>query len=67
MHDIYLHHLAFVAAGRVDELTRVGDKGMQVSHRCHNARCFNIEHLVVESGEANLVRLFIANANSILS
>jgi hypothetical protein len=48
--EYYLHHLALIAVGRGEEMRT---NGHQVSHLCHNCNCFNAEHLIVESGEAN--------------
>ena len=60
---IYLAHLALIADGRKQQLmlvkrdTRTDGIVWQVSHLCHNAACFNPDHLVVEPRGMNLVNL----------
>lgn len=59
----FLHHMALVAEGRGHELLAAsliegdaGDAEYQVSHLCHNGKCFNPAHLVVETGADNRSR-----------
>ncbi|KAL8686571.1 MAG: hypothetical protein Q9224_005409 [Gallowayella concinna] len=60
--QIWLHQLALIGAGRHLELkaTLYEDAkkpaAYQVSHLCHNGRCFNPEHLIVELGTENKER-----------
>ena len=55
-HQFYMHHIALIADGRLAELERAHRKsGNDVSHLCHNTRCFNPKHLVVESSTLNIV------------
>lgn len=51
-----LHQVALVADGRVHQrrICAVGS-GYEISHLCHNPRCFNPGHLVVETRQRNLV------------
>ncbi|KAK9481776.1 zinc-binding loop region of homing endonuclease-domain-containing protein [Lipomyces starkeyi] len=52
-----LHQLALIAHNRRDELKlTLGSISFDISHLCHNRRCFNAEHLVVESRQTNKVR-----------
>jgi hypothetical protein len=51
-----LHRLAIRAWGTEPDLRRMVVDGWDVSHLCHNPRCFNIVHLVVESHHGNMVR-----------
>ncbi|KAK9362511.1 zinc-binding loop region of homing endonuclease-domain-containing protein [Lipomyces starkeyi] len=45
-----LHRIALIADGRHDELrATLHGYGYDVSYLCHNRKCFNPEHLVVES------------------
>ncbi len=57
---VYAHQLAMVAKGSGYELlpTRSGTREEQceVSHLCHNTRCFNPQHLVVETKRLNNAR-----------
>ena len=53
--EYYAHHIALVAVGRGDELMLL-TSGHQVSHLCGESRCFNHQHLVVETAEANRAR-----------
>lgn len=50
---ILAHQLSLIAAGRADELAKTGKGASQVSHLCHNASCYNAEHLVVEPANRN--------------
>ena len=55
---MYLHQLALIADGRIDELgwcTQASGK-FQVSHLCHNGGCHNPRHLVVEESDRNKAR-----------
>ncbi|KAK9372400.1 zinc-binding loop region of homing endonuclease-domain-containing protein [Lipomyces chichibuensis] len=52
-----LHQLAVIADGRNDEFKKTKNGySHDISHLCHNRRCFNAEHLVVESRENNARR-----------
>jgi hypothetical protein len=53
--QIYLHQLTLIAHGRRDELQGATDpdRDLQVSHLCHEGRCFNPGHLVVEDAGMN--------------
>ncbi|KAK9493432.1 zinc-binding loop region of homing endonuclease-domain-containing protein [Lipomyces doorenjongii] len=55
-----LHQLAVIATNRGDELMmtmdRSGRSRFDVSHLCHNGKCFNPKHLIVESSTNNLRR-----------
>ncbi|KAK9359532.1 zinc-binding loop region of homing endonuclease-domain-containing protein [Lipomyces starkeyi] len=53
-----LHQLAVIATNRGDELKKTLDssRSFDVSHLCHNGKCFNPEHLIVESSTNNLRR-----------
>lgn len=53
--QIYLHQLTLIADHREDELKAAIDpeRDMQVSHLCHEGRCFNPAHLVVEDSNLN--------------
>ena len=46
---IYTHRFAFMLFTKNFELP----KSMQVSHRCHNRRCINVEHLSLEPEQVN--------------
>ncbi|KAJ8102046.1 zinc-binding loop region of homing endonuclease-domain-containing protein [Lipomyces tetrasporus] len=56
----FLHQLAVIATNRGDELKKTLDRSSRsrfdVSHLCHNGKCFNPEHLIVESNANNLRR-----------
>ncbi|KAK9483444.1 zinc-binding loop region of homing endonuclease-domain-containing protein [Lipomyces starkeyi] len=57
----FLHQLAVIATSRGDELKTTLDRSswprrFDVSHLCHNGKCFNPEHLIVESTTNNLRR-----------
>jgi hypothetical protein len=56
--QIYLHQLALIADNREGELKAATDpdRDMQVSHLCHEGRCFNPAHLVVEDANMNKER-----------
>ena len=55
--NIYLHHLAVVAAGRGEGLRVVVDRGeYHASHLCGNERCFRPDHVWVEPAEVNEAR-----------
>jgi hypothetical protein len=55
---LYMHHLALIADGRRDELSRCTQANsiFQVSHLCHNGGCFNPAHLRVEEAARNRAR-----------
>ncbi|KAK9368605.1 zinc-binding loop region of homing endonuclease-domain-containing protein [Lipomyces kononenkoae] len=54
---IKLHQLTLVANNRLDELNlTLGSFSFDVSHLCHNTRCFSAQHLVVESRQTNRAR-----------
>ncbi|KAJ8096646.1 zinc-binding loop region of homing endonuclease-domain-containing protein [Lipomyces tetrasporus] len=49
-----LHQMALIASGRHDELRQtLHGHSYDVSHLCHNRKCFNSDHLVVESRQNN--------------
>lgn len=48
----YIHILSIIADGRSTDLCT----SKQVSHLCHNPKCFNPKHLIVESQANNLDR-----------
>ncbi|KAK9363583.1 zinc-binding loop region of homing endonuclease-domain-containing protein [Lipomyces starkeyi] len=49
-----LHQLVLIADNRREELkATLGSHAHDVSHLCHNRRCFNPEHLIVESRQSN--------------
>jgi hypothetical protein len=53
----FLHQLALIADNRAVELeTTLGSNSFDVSHLCHNSKCFNPGHLIVESRQNNLRR-----------
>jgi Zinc-binding loop region of homing endonuclease len=53
----YLHQLALIATDRLDQLSAtLGNSRYQISHLCHNGKCFNPDHLVVESSRNNKKR-----------
>ncbi|KAK9352180.1 zinc-binding loop region of homing endonuclease [Lipomyces doorenjongii] len=53
--ELFLHQLALMANGRGAELkTTLGTTSFDFSHLCHNGKCFNPDHLVVESEQNNL-------------
>ena len=53
----FRHQLAIVAGGNGQDLLHTVTSGTyQVSHGCHNGRCFNPDHLWVEKSEANQAR-----------
>ncbi|KAK9311664.1 zinc-binding loop region of homing endonuclease [Lipomyces starkeyi] len=61
-----LHQIALIADNRRDELkTTLGSYSYDVSHLCHNRKCFNPEHLIVES-RTNNQRRRICNGHKIL-
>lgn len=55
---MYLHHLALIAAERLDELRwcSQANNRFQVSHLCHNNGCFDPRHLIVEEADRNKAR-----------
>jgi len=59
--DLYTYQLAFIAANRRAELNstlkrqKKHDQIYEISHLCHNPRCYNIDHLTVETKEQNRV------------
>jgi len=55
--EFYAHHIALVVANRDNELSQVRHLNYEISHLCHNPRCFNASHLVAESKAVNLSRL----------
>lgn len=54
----FRHQLAAVASGQGDSLLRTSgpEAADEVSHLCLNARCFNPDHVLVESKEMNRKR-----------
>lgn len=59
--SVKMHLLAVVAGGRGLQLLSLSKQGgdqapCSVSHLCHNDRCFNPEHVVVEPHRVNLSR-----------
>lgn len=52
--ELYVHHIALVAAARIKDIRKVLDEKYQVHHRCHNPGCFNNQHLAVVTPEENL-------------
>lgn len=56
--QIHLHVAAIIAKGDgIHLLNAVGkDSTHQVSHLCHNSRCFNPDHLVIETAALNKSR-----------
>ncbi|KAK9245420.1 zinc-binding loop region of homing endonuclease, partial [Lipomyces tetrasporus] len=58
--------IALIADNRRDELNAtLGGSNYDISHLCHNGKCFNPEHLIAESG-ANNQRRKICNGQRIL-
>ncbi|KAK9257538.1 zinc-binding loop region of homing endonuclease-domain-containing protein, partial [Lipomyces tetrasporus] len=61
--------ISLIASNRRDELKmtlgRRGRSTYDISHLCHNSKCFNPEHLIVESGTNNRRRK-ICNGQKIL-
>ncbi|KAK9311663.1 zinc-binding loop region of homing endonuclease-domain-containing protein [Lipomyces starkeyi] len=52
-----MYQIAFITTNRGDELkTTLGRSSYDVSHLCHDSKCFNPDHLVVESKKNNLRR-----------
>lgn len=55
------HRIAYMAAHKClkSDLPRTDDSGrkLDVSHLCHNGRCINPAHLVLEPHETNLERM----------
>lgn len=53
--QIYLHQLTLIAHNRRGELQAAVDpaRDLQVSHLCHEGRCYNPGHLAVEDGDMN--------------
>ncbi|KAJ8101481.1 zinc-binding loop region of homing endonuclease-domain-containing protein [Lipomyces tetrasporus] len=55
--EVGLHQVALIADNRRDELKiTLGSNSFDISHICHNRKCFNPEHLVVESRRTNTRR-----------
>lgn len=54
----YLHHLAIIGKDDLERLSWCTQENsiFQVSHLCHNPRCFNPDHLVVEESARNRAR-----------
>lgn len=53
-YKVYIHVLAIVAKGNGAQLLNARHgSGQEVSHLCHHTRCFNPEHLIVESKALN--------------
>lgn len=53
----YLHHVAMMKSRADRGLVGMWDtREFQVSHRCHNPLCVNVDHLVLESGDDNRER-----------
>ncbi|KAK9246401.1 zinc-binding loop region of homing endonuclease-domain-containing protein [Lipomyces tetrasporus] len=52
--SLKLHQIALIADNRRDELNAtLGDSGYDISHLCHNGKCFNPAHLIAESSVNN--------------
>ncbi|KAK9365153.1 zinc-binding loop region of homing endonuclease-domain-containing protein [Lipomyces kononenkoae] len=63
----FLHQLALIADGRSAELKMTLDSHVfDVSHLCHNGKCFNPGHLIVESRQNNLRRKVCAGHRVVL-
>ena len=57
--EFYAHHLALIHAGAWSDVFWVHCKDAgdyEISHICHNTRCFNPEHLMAEPKAENLAR-----------
>lgn len=54
----YLHHLAILGRDDLERLSwcTQANSIFQVSHLCHNPRCFNPDHLIVEESARNIAR-----------
>lgn len=70
-YPVKLHHLAVVAAGRGQDLLAVakvspGGYRYEVSHLCNNAKCFNPDHIRVETKLANDARKACAKSSQLL-
>lgn len=46
----YIHHLAWYATGRP---IPKDSRSEQISHLCADSRCFNIDHLIIETPKQN--------------
>jgi hypothetical protein len=49
----FFHQLAIVAKGEGAQLLNTATSEYEVSHLCHNGRCFNPDHLTVETQSLN--------------
>ena len=65
--EVYVHRLALIAAGRHLELSQDAAGNAidttqggthEASHLCHNRKCVNAHHIVVEEKEVNVSRNF---------
>ena len=53
----WLHQIALIASNRLLQLQFTGGRGgYETSHLCHEGGCFNPDHLVVETAQANKAR-----------
>ena len=52
--DVYLHHLAVVAAGR--DVSAFMDGNHEFSHLCHHPKCINEAHILLETKAENASR-----------
>jgi len=55
-HHIFLHQLAAVAKGQGQQLKLTSKGEYHVSHLCHNHKCFNPQHVVIETAQMNQKR-----------
>lgn len=66
----FLHHLAVIAKGSGGKLRSVlhdpvDGEQYQVSHLCHNERCFNPDHVEIEAAVVNQARKACAGTRNI--
>ncbi|KAK9359166.1 zinc-binding loop region of homing endonuclease-domain-containing protein [Lipomyces starkeyi] len=53
-HNAKIYQIALIAYNRRDELeATLGRSNYDISHLCHNGKCFSPEHLIVESSTNN--------------
>lgn len=55
-HNVSLHALAAIAQGLGPQLRLTSNGKYHVSHLCHNHRCFNPDHVVIETAQMNQKR-----------